>query len=94
MHIVSDLNPSIRLADFVKDIKVASNIGMKESGKFPLFKSWQEGYGSFTYSNDDRENLINYVKNQKEHHKKETFLEEYKRILKEQAVVFEDQYLL
>src|SRR5688572_7138535 len=50
MHIFSDLHPSISLADYVKHIKVASRVWLKESGKFPRFDAWQEGYGAFTYS--------------------------------------------
>lgn len=93
IHIVSDLHPSVSLANYMKDIKVASSIWMKESGKFPSFKGWQEGYGAFTYSREDRANVINYVKNQKEHHKKETFLDEYKRILIEEGIEFDEKYL-
>jgi len=94
LHIVSDLHPSVSLADYVKDIKVASSIWIKESKKFPSFKGWQEGYGAFTYSSEDRVNLIEYVKNQKEHHKKEIFLDEYKRVLKEHGIQFDEKYLL
>ena len=48
IHIMSDLHPSICLSDYVKDIKVASSLWMKETGKFPLFEGWQDGYGAFT----------------------------------------------
>jgi len=94
IHIVSDLHPSISLADYLKDIKVASSIWMKSNGKFPLFEGWQEGYGAFTYSAKERDSLIKYVKNQKEHHKKETFLDEYRRILHEHKIEFDEKYLL
>jgi putative transposase len=94
IHIVSDLHPSVCLADYVKSIKVASSIWLKESGKFPIFTSWQEGSGTFTYSKEDRDSVINYVKNQKDHHKIETFLDEYKRILKEQGIPFDKKYLV
>jgi len=94
LHIVSDLHPSVSLAEYVKSIKMASNIWKKESGKFSYFKGWQEGYGAFTYSSEDRNILINYVKNQKEHHKKETFSAEYKRILNEQGIHFDEKYLV
>ena len=50
IHIMSDLHPSICLSDYVKDIKVASSIWMKENGHFPAFEGWQDGYGAFTYS--------------------------------------------
>ena len=43
IHIFSDLNPTVDLSNYIKDIKVASSIWMKESGLFPSFKAWQEG---------------------------------------------------
>jgi len=51
---------------------------MKSNSHFPKFKSWQEGYGAFTYSIREKDRIINYIKNQKEHHKKETFYDEFK----------------
>src|ERR1035437_8790949 len=56
---------------------------MKSSGLFPAFKGWAVGYGSFTCSYMDMDRLIVYVKNQQEHHKKITFEEEYRILLKE-----------
>jgi len=46
---------------------------MKETGNFQHFSGWQEGYGVFTYSNSEKNTLIDYIKNQKEHHRKKTF---------------------
>jgi len=93
IHIFSDLHPSICLSDYVKNIKVASNLWMKESGKFKLFKGWQEGYGAFTYSCKEKNIIIDYIKNQKKHHRKETFYDEYKRLLKENEIDFDERYL-
>ncbi|MCA0233474.1 IS200/IS605 family transposase [Runella limosa] len=94
IHIFCDLHPSVALSDFVKDIKVASSIWMKQSGLFPDFEAWQEGYGAFTYSIREKDKIINYVKKQKQHHKKETFYDEYKRLLIENAIEFDEKYLL
>ncbi len=94
IHILSDLHPSVSLADFVKDIKVASSIWMKGHGGFPLFTGWQEGYGAFTYAEKDKDMIIGYIKKQKEHHKEENFLDEYKRLLKEHKIDFDEKYLL
>jgi REP element-mobilizing transposase RayT len=94
IHIFCDLHPTVALADLVKDIKVASNLWMKESGKFPDFIGWQDGYGAFTYNIRERDMIINYVKNQKEHHKKETYYNEYKRLLIENGIEFDEKYLL
>lgn len=94
IHIFSDLHPSICLSDYVKNIKVASSIWMKESGFFSAFTGWQEGYGAFTYSIRERDMIIEYVKNQKEHHRQENFYDEYKRLLIEQGIEFEEKYFL
>ena len=94
IHIFSDLHPSLSLADYVKNIKVASSLWMKENGKFPEFKGWQDGYGAFTYSIREKEMIINYIKNQKEHHKTENFHDEYKRLLIENGIEFDEKYLL
>ena len=67
---------------------------MKESGKFPDFISWQDGYGAFTYNIRERDKIINYVKKQKEHHKKETYYDEFKRLLIENGIEFDEKYML
>lgn len=94
IHIFCDLHPNIALSDFVKDIKVASNLWMKTSGNFPEFKAWQEGYGAFTYSHKEKNVVIDYIKNQKEHHKNQSFIDEYKALLKEHGIEFDEKYLL
>lgn len=94
LHIFSDLHPSVSLSDYVKDIKVASSLWMKETNRFPAFTGWQEGYGAFTHSIRKKDAMIDYVKNQKEHHKTETFYDEYKRVLIVNGVEFDEKYLL
>ena len=94
IHILTHLHPSIALSDLVKDIKLASSAFIKESNIFPEFKGWQQGYGGFTYSINEKERLIEYIKNQEEHHKRVTFREEYISLLQEHAVPFEEKYLL
>ena len=67
---------------------------MKESGKFPGFEGWQEGYAAFTYSVREKDMIVNYIKNQKEHHKFESFYDEFKRLLIENEIQFDEKYLL
>ncbi|KFC20222.1 IS200/IS605 family transposase [Chryseobacterium sp. FH1] len=93
IHIFCDLHTSISLSNLVKDIKVSTNLWMKQSGLFPEFDGWQEGYGAFTYSIREKETIVNYIKNQKEHHKNETFENEFKRLLNEHGIEFDEKYL-
>ena len=94
LHIFSDLHPSISLADYIKDIKQGSSNWMKGNGLFPKFNGWQDGYGAFTYNIKEKQIVIDYIKNQKEHHKTETFYDEYKRLLVENGIEFNEKYLL
>jgi len=93
MHILTSLHPSVALADLIKDIKVSSSLMIKKEKLFPDFKGWQIGYGAFTYSIDAKERLIKYIMRQKEHHKKVTFVDEYKMLLKEFDIEFDEKYL-
>lgn len=94
LHIVTHLHPSVSLASFVKDIKVASSIYIKEQKLFEGFVGWQDGYGAFTYTVKEKDRLIEYVKNQEEHHKIKTFKDEYLELLKEHEIEFDEKYLL
>jgi REP element-mobilizing transposase RayT len=93
IHIVTHLHPSVSLASLVKDIKVASSIYIKEQKLFENFIGWQVGYGAFTYSIKEKQRVINYVKNQEEHHKAKSFKDEYVGLLNENGIEFEEKYL-
>jgi REP element-mobilizing transposase RayT len=94
LHIATHLHPSVALADLVKDIKLSSSEFIKDNNIFPSFAGWQTGYGAFTYSISAKESLITYIINQKEHHRKITFKEEYIKMLKENNIEFDERYLL
>jgi REP element-mobilizing transposase RayT len=94
LHIVTPLHPTVALSDLVKDIKVASSIKIKETGWFKNFPGWQDGYGGFTYSIKEKDRLIEYVKNQEEHHKKISFRDEFIDLLNEHGIEFDVKYLL
>ena len=93
IHIATHIHPSISLAQLIKDIKLAADDFIKTGGIFPAFTGWQVGYGAFTYSISAKEDLIKYIIDQKEHHKKITFIEEYIKLLKEHNIEFDERYL-
>ncbi|MFW5699925.1 MAG: transposase [Bacteroidota bacterium] len=94
IHIVTHIHPMVAPALLVKDIKLSTIDMIKAERIFPTFNGWQDGYGAFTYSNDAKDNLVKYVKNQKEHHKRVSFKDEYKRLLNEHGIEFNEKYLL
>ena len=94
LHIFTHVHPTIAISDLVRDIKKASNGFIHDKELFPDFTDWQKGYGAFTYSIREKEMISNYVKKQEEHHKNETFVDEYKRLLTENGLEFKEEDLL
>ena len=92
VHILCRLHPSVALADLVKEIKVASAKWIKENKAFPDFGHWQGGYGAFTYSINSRNRIIEYIKNQEQHHAKETSTSELKRLLAESKIEYDQKH--
>ena len=75
--------PNIAVSEFVRRLKFAAGKWLKGNTLFPGFKGWGNGYAAFTYSKDQIPAVKQYVINQKAHHKKTTFAEEYRKILEE-----------
>ncbi len=94
IHILTHIHSSVSLSSLVKDIKVSSSIWMKQEKFFPLFKSWQNGYGAFTYHYNQKNILIKYIKNQREHHRIKTFQEELVDLLNEHGIEFDEKFLV
>ena len=94
IHIVTHVHQSVALSDLVKNIKLASADYFKKEKIFPNFSGWQDGYGAFTYAYKSKDNLIEYVKNQKEHHRKINFKAEYIDLLTEHGIEFDEKYLI
>jgi REP element-mobilizing transposase RayT len=93
IHILIGMKPSCNLSDLVREIKKSSN-GFINEKKFCQFKfEWQEGYGAFSYSHSALDNVISYIANQKEHHRKKSFQEEYIDFLKKFEVEYKEEYL-
>ncbi len=94
LHILTHLHPTVALSDLVKDLKVSSSLFIKNNNLFPGFKAWQQGYGGFTYSIKDKNSLIEYIKNQEIHHAKIPYVKEFKSLLREHHIEFDEKYLL
>lgn len=93
IHIFIAMKPSCCLSDLVREIKKSSNEYIKQQKFTPFHFQWQEGFGAFSYSQSAVPNVIRYIENQKEHHKKQTFRDEYFAYLQEFQVDFKEEYL-
>ncbi len=94
LHILSSLHPSVSLADFVKDVKTGSALGIKQNSVFKRFSHWQEGYAGLTCSQRDIDDRIEYLQGQEEPHRKTPFEEEYRNLLVEAGIAFDERYML
>jgi len=93
VHMLIGFHTTQSIADCMQDVKAYSSKWINDhrltSSKF----EWQPGYGAFSYSKSQIPDLINYIKNQKEHHKKRTFIKEYTLFLKKFEIDFEEAYI-
>ena len=93
VHILFGLKPSISISDLVRDIKAGSSKFINDSkwikGKF----NWQEGFGAFSYSKSNLDNVVKYILNQEERHQKKTFKNEYLDFLEKFEIEYDPKYL-
>lgn len=95
IHILVGIHATVALSDFVKELKTSTNSWLKgNKDKFPNFKSWGTKYAAFTFRYQEKETVIDYIKNQREHHKRETFQDEYRRLIEENGIGIDDKYFL
>jgi REP element-mobilizing transposase RayT len=93
IHILIGYNVNQLIPDLVEEIKTSTNEWIKEK-KLSKFKfDWQKGYGAFTHSRSEIDNVAKYILSQEEHHKKRSFKEEYLGMLEKNEVIFSNEYL-
>lgn len=93
IHFFIGMKPSCCLSDLVREIKKSSNEFIKENSLSKFKFSWQEGYGAFSYNLSQVDNVIKYIMNQKKHHQKVTFKDEYIALLKIFEIEYDEKYL-
>ena len=93
IHIFIGMRPTQSISDLMQDIKGSSSKWINEKKFLNRKFEWQEGYGAFSYSKSHVDSVINYIKNQEEHHKKESFREEYLKFLKAFEIEYDEKYL-
>ena len=76
LHLLLDLSAKLALADFMRDLKTSSAKWLKTNTHFPAFQGWGNGYAAFTYNIKEKDTIVNYIMNQKEHHARVKFEDE------------------
>lgn len=93
IHIFIGMKPNCCLSDLVREIKKSSNSFINEKQFTPIPFYWQEGFGAFSYSFSHIDKVVQYIKNQKTHHRKKTFKEEYLEFLEKFKIECKDECL-
>lgn len=93
IHILIGIRPSQSISDLMKDIKQSSSKWINENKFATQHFEWQEGYGAFSYSKSQIDNVIKYIQNQEQHHKSKSFKDEYLDVLQKFEIEYDEKYI-
>lgn len=93
IHLFIGLKPTCCLSDLVREIKKASSVFVRESHYTKFHFEWQEGYGAFSYNHSAIDAVVKYILNQKEHHQRHSFKDEYVEFLRKFDIPYKEQFL-
>jgi putative transposase len=90
IHILCRLSKDISVVELIEEIKISSTRWAKSKSCVPENFSWQQGFASFSVGEDDLPQLCHYIEKQKEHHAMMSFEEEYRKLLDENEVEYDN----
>ena len=93
VHCFVGLKPVVSVSELMKTVKAKSSKYINDHSLTSQHFEWQDGYGVFSYSQKNVDTIYKYIQHQEEHHKTQTFREEYLDLLKEFKVEYDEQYI-
>jgi putative transposase len=93
IHILIGMRPTQSISDLMKEVKQSSSLWINENKFTKKHFEWQEGYGAFSYSKSQIDGVVKYINNQEEHHKKQSFKQEYLEILTKFEIEYDEKYI-
>jgi putative transposase len=93
VHIFCAVHRTMAIARLVEEVKTSSSARIKEEGPSLRNFHWQNGYGVFSVSPSNAEQVKTYLANQEEHHRKRTFQEEYRLMLERHGIEYDERYV-
>lgn len=93
VHLLVEIPPALSVVELLRVVKTNSSRWVHE--KWPNRKrfSWQTGYAAFSVSQSNASGVIRYIRNQKSHHQKVSFRDEYLAFLKKHEIPYDERYL-
>ncbi|CAN5736533.1 IS200/IS605 family transposase [soil metagenome] len=93
IHILVAVRPNQTISAIIQNVKTESSKWINRNSLCQSLFAWQEGYGAFSYSKSQLSNVICYIQNQEIHHRKKTFLDEYRQLLKMYEIEYDERYI-
>jgi REP element-mobilizing transposase RayT len=93
IHILCNLSRTLSIAKLLEEIKKSSSKWIKEQDNAPHDFFWQAGYGAFSVSQSNVGKVKEYIINQQEHHRKMTFQDEFRELLRRHGIEFDERYV-
>jgi putative transposase len=93
VHVLARLSPTLTVAEWVKELKRASTLWIREqwpdTGEF----HWQAGYGAFSVSQSGTDAVVEYIRTQEERHQNKTFQDEFRGLLRRHGIAWDERYV-
>ncbi len=93
IHILTGMRPHQSISSIIQNVKSESTKWINHQNLTRSKFAWQEGYGAFSYSKSHLSQVIRYIQQQEEHHRKKTFLQEYKAFLSAFEIEYDEKYI-
>ncbi len=93
IHLLVGFPPTISVSEALKHLKGGSSGWIKDNLPGCRSFAWQDGYGAFTVSQSNLDEVEKYIRGQREHHRVRTFQEEYRALLQRHGIVCDERYL-
>ena len=94
VHILTHIHPTIALSSYMEKLKSGATNWIRRERIFEQWPGWQDGFGAFTLSNKEKGTVVKYIMGQEEHHRTVAFIDEYKQLLTEAGIEYEEPRLL
>ena len=93
VHLLAKIHPSFSISETVQLLKSNSSRWVNQQGKTESRFEWQRGYGAFSVSQSQAPRVKSYIQSQREHHRRQSFRDEYLEMLKRHEIEFDERYV-
>jgi len=93
VHLAARQSRTITLADWIKELKRTTSVWMKERDPRQEHFQWQAGYGAFSVSQSNVDQIVEYIRNQEQHHRQFDFKTEFRRLLERHGIDYDERYV-